>query len=97
MSDDWTTGTGEYALPPIKAKVGEEAAPSGPDLIRDVDERDLNLLDAFYHQLALDASADPRPNTAQEEEDDAWLLARARARMSMTPEQVRAMRARGGR
>src|SRR5262245_5213252 len=97
MSDDWTTGTGEYARPLIKAKGAEETAPSGPDPMLDIDERDLNVLDAYYHQLALDASADPRPNTAVEDEDDAWLVARARQRMSMTPEHVREMRARGRR
>lgn len=97
MSDDWTTGTGEYDRPALKVKGGEEAPPSGADPLLDIDERDLNVLDAYYHQLALDASADPRPNTAAEAEDDAWLMERARQRMSMTPEQFREMRARGRR
>src|SRR6185503_13559336 len=79
----------EHSRSAIEVKPVNEVAPAPPGA-DDVDpalgfsEADLNLLDAFYHQLALDASQDPRPNTPEEDEDDAWLMECARKRMSMS-------------
>jgi hypothetical protein len=83
-----------------EAKTVDEGAPAPPaadgvDPVLGVSEADLNLLDAFYHQLALDAAADPRPSTPEEDADDEWLMERARQRMSMSPDEVRAQRERG--
>lgn len=58
------------------------------DVTGGISEEDLRLLDAVNHELALDASNDPRPNTPEEDEADADLLARAQRTMSMAPEQV---------
>jgi len=55
-------------------------------------EEELRLLDAENHEQALKASEDPRPNTAEEDEADADLLARARRTMSMTREKVARIR-----
>ncbi len=100
MSDDWSTPTAEYERPGSKATAADDAEAITRDEIDPVlgiTERDLNLVDAFYYHLALEASQDPRPNTAEEDADDEWLIARARERMSMSPAEVRAQRARGRR
>jgi transposase len=57
-------------------------------IMGDVSDRDLNLLDAFYHQLALDAAEDPRPTTPEEDADVGWLMVRARQRMSTSSAEV---------
>ena len=102
MSDRWTSPTVERVRSPVEVKTVDEIAPERPepdgvDPALGVSEADLNLLDALYHQLALDAAEDPRPNTPEEDADDAWLMARARARMSMSPAEVRAQRERDRR
>lgn len=55
-------------------------------------ERDLRLLDAYYHELAIQASEAPRPNTPDEDLDDEWLLDRARQRAAMTRDELTALR-----
>jgi hypothetical protein len=102
MSDRWRSPTVEHSRSPIEVKPVDEVAPASPgadgvEPVLGVSEADLNLLDAFYHQLALDASQDPRPNTPEEDEDDAWLMERARQRMSMSPAEARAQRERDRR
>jgi hypothetical protein len=81
MTDDWSTPTGEYAR--------GESAPDDPtpdlDVFDGVGERDLRILDAFFHELALDASNDPTPNTPEEQAEDDALMAWAERLMS-TPE-----------
>ncbi len=72
MSNRWTSPTVEHGRSAVEAKTVDEgtaAAPAadGVDPVLGVSEADLNLLDAFYHQLALDAAADPRPNTPEED------------------------------
>ncbi len=96
MSDDSTRPTAP-ARRPIRVTVtlsaGEVAR--SVEVTGEIAEEDLRLLDAINHELALDASNDPRPNTPEEDVADADLLARAKRTMSMTPEQVaRARRAR---
>lgn len=101
MSDRWTS-------PPVKqgrsveVKTVDEVAPAPPaadgvDPVPGVSETELELLDAVNHQLALEASEDPRPNTPEEDADDEWLMERARQRMSISPAEVRAQRERDRR
>ena len=63
MTDDWSTPTGER----MPFEVGNDDATPDSDLLLAVEERDLRLLDAFFHELALDASNDPTPNTPEEQ------------------------------
>lgn len=106
MSDRRTSPTVEHALSSVEVKTEvktvDEVAPEppGPDDVDPalaVSEADLNLLDAFYHQLALAAAADPRPSTPEEDADVEWLMDRARQRMSISPAEVRAQRERDRR
>jgi hypothetical protein len=59
-----------------------------------VTESDLRLLDAYYHERAIDASEDPRPNTEEEQAADDALLAAMRKTMSMSPAEAYASRSR---
>jgi hypothetical protein len=102
MSDRWTSPTVEQGRSAVEVKTVDEVAPAPPaadgvDPVLGVSETDLDLLDALNHQLALDASEDPRPNTPEEDADDEWLMNRARQRMSMSPAEVRAQRDRDQR
>jgi hypothetical protein len=102
MSDRWTSPTVEHDRSAVEGKILDEVAPSQPGAdgvapVLGVSEADLALLDAVNHQFALDASEDPRPNTPDEDADDAWLMDRARKRMSMSPGEVRAQRERDRR
>jgi hypothetical protein len=73
----------------------DEGRAGGIEVADGIREDDLRLLDAVNHELALDASDDPSPNTPEEDEADADLLARAQRTMAMSPEQVARAR-RGG-
>ena len=102
MSDRRTSPIVEPGRSAVDVKTVDQVAPSPPgadavDPVLGVSEADLNLLDNFYHQLALDAAEDPRPNTPEEDADDEWLMDRAQKRMSMSPAEVRAQRERDRR
>lgn len=102
MSDRWTLPTAKHGRSAVEGKAVDEIAPARPaadcvDPILGVSETELELLEAVNHQLALDAAQNPRPNTPEEDADDAWLMNRARQRMSMSPAEVRAQRERGRR
>jgi hypothetical protein len=102
MSDRWTSPTIEQGRSAVEVKTGDEVALAPPaaegvDPVLGVSETDLELLDALNHQLALEASTDPRPNTPEEDADVEWLMNRARQRMSMSPSEVRAQRERDRR
>ena len=70
MTDDWSEPTGEhepFADTPTKEYVADP-------LLRVVDldgvsEQDIRIVDAFFQELALDASEDPSPPTAEEQEN----------------------------
>jgi hypothetical protein len=99
MSDRSTWPPIEQSRSAVKVKTADEVAPAQPAAVVvaptiGASEADLNLLDNLYHELALDAAEDPRPNTPEEDADDAWLMERARQRMAMSPAEVRAQRKR---
>lgn len=98
MNDNSTPPTKHARTRKVTATVPtDEAGACGTEVTGGISDEDLRLLDAINHELALDASNDPRPNTPEEDEADADLLARAQRTMSMTPEQVaRERRARRG-
>ncbi len=63
-------------------------------LVLGVSEADIRLVDAYYHELALEASNDPSPLTREEQIADAeWAESFARLK-AMTPDELRAERAR---
>ncbi len=55
--------------------------------------KDLNLVDAYFHELGIQAAEDRRPNTPEEQALDDALFARMKETMTKSPEQVRAERA----
>ncbi|MCA9674152.1 MAG: hypothetical protein KC464_03840 [Myxococcales bacterium] len=81
MTDDWSTPTGER----MPFEVGNDDATPDSDLLLAVEERDLRLLDAFFHELALDASNDPTPNTPEEQAEDDAMMAWAQRLMATRP------------
>ena len=54
--------------------------------------KDLNLFNAYWHELAVMASEDPRPNTPEEQAADDELYAKCLEAMSKSPAEVRAER-----
>lgn len=78
MTDDWSTPTGEYD----RFEATNEDTTPDSDLLLSVEERDLRILDAFFHELAMDASTDPTPNTPEEQAEDDALMAWAHEMMS---------------
>ena len=63
-----------------------------PDLAIPV--KDLNVFNAYWHELAVLASEDPRPNTAEEQAADDELHAKCLETLSKSPAEVRAERER---
>lgn len=63
-----------------------------PDL--GIPVKDLNLFNAYWHELAVLASEDPRANTAEEQAADDELHAKCLETMSKSPAEVRAERER---
>jgi len=95
MSDDWSPPTGEYERLRILASV--EVAPEVEDEdcvdpVLGISERDLRLVDAFYHNLGVQASEDPSPPTAEEQESIDWLGDQFAKLQAMTPEELEALR-----
>ena len=70
MNDDWTTPTGEH----LRDDFADECTPA-PDLLPRTDDADAHLLDAFFHEMALDASNDLTRNTCEEQTADDALVA----------------------
>jgi hypothetical protein len=56
--------------------------------------KDLNLFNAYWHELSVLASEDPRENTAEEQAADDELHAKCFETMSKSPAEVRAERER---
>ncbi len=94
MSDDWTPPTGEYERPRIIASVEVSAGSDVEciDPVLGISERDLRLVDAFYHNLGVQASEDPSPPTAEEQESIDWLGEQFAKLHAMTPEELDVLR-----
>lgn len=94
MSDDWTPPTGEYERPRIIASVEVKAAPAVEciDPVLGLSERDLRLVDGFYHNLGVQASEDPSPATAEEQDSIDWLGEQFARLQAMSPEELDALR-----
>ena len=97
MSDDGSPPTAEHDRLGATPR-NDEHAPSPPpddvDPVVGVSERDLRVVDAYYHHLALDASEDPAPPTATEQVQLAAIRAHNDRLLAMTPEDMLAERAR---
>jgi len=81
MTDDWSTPTGEY----VRGEAAINDATPDLDLLQGVEERDLRILDALFHELALEAAKDPTPNTPEEQAEDDKLMAWAEQLMATPP------------
>jgi len=94
MSDDWTPPTGEYERPRIIASVKVPAEPEVEciDPVLGISERDLRLVDGFYHNLGVQASEDPSPPTLEEQESIDRLGEQFAKLQAMSPEELDALR-----
>ena len=104
MNDEWCPPTGEQTIPAeLTAATAPDAAHDteaslksfeGADLVLGVSEADIRMVDAFFHEVALDASEDKSPLTPAELLADAESVAAFERLKAMTPEEQRAERAR---
>lgn len=78
MTDDWSTPTGE------NDRIVEPSDDANADVLHHDEEQDERMLDAFFHEIALEASNDPTPNTPDEQAEDDALMAWAE-RLIATP------------
>ena len=95
-SDD---NTPAFGVPAGRAVVANDEASAeqtadelDPDLAIPV--KDLNVFNAYWRELAVIASEDPRPNTAQEQTADDELYSKCLEVTSKSPAEVRAERER---
>ena len=71
MTDDWSEPTGEHE--PFADIPTQEYIPDDPEALprvvdlEGVSERDVRIVDAFFQELALDASEDPSPPGVDEQ------------------------------
>ena len=91
-SDD---NTPAFGVPAGRAVVANDEASAeqatdelDPDLAIPV--KDLNVFNAYWRELAVIASEDPRPNTAEEQAADDELYAKCLEVTSKSPAEVRA-------
>ncbi len=105
MSDDWCSPTGELDPTRGGAASGEGARlrnrgetpvelDDEGDPVLGVTHGELRMVDAFFHELALDAAADPRSPTPAEQVAVDNLRARFERLKAMTPEEQVAERER---
>ena len=104
MNDEWSPPTGEQLIPVDLDNVTGSTTPNareidarrteGADLVLGVSEADIRLVDAFYHELALEASAVKLSASPAEQLADAESVAAFERLKAMTPEEQRAERAR---
>jgi len=96
MNDDGFELSEELA--PYWVAPANDVLPSERDEVVDpvlgIPTKDLRLVDSYFHELAMEAALDPRPNTPEEQAIDDALLARARERMTISPDELRALRRR---
>ena len=95
-SDDNTPAFGVPAGRTVAAIDETSAEPTAdehdPDLAIPV--KDLNVFNAYWRELAVMASEDPRPNTSEEQATDDELYAKCLETTSKSPAEVRAERER---
>lgn len=84
MNDDWSTPTGEH----LRGDYTDECTPV-PDLLPSTDDADARLLDAFLHELAVDASNDLAPNIADEQDQDDELMSWTSEMIARSPSRGR--------
>lgn len=99
MTDEWCPPSGEHSIPKDVETVTanhNDAAQSATcgDLVLGVSEADFRLVDAFFYELALDASNDPSPPTREEQAANAALAASFARLKAMSPDELRVERAR---
>lgn len=95
-SDDKTPSLGVPAIP--RAITIEEVSPDSPsdafDPERSIPIKDLNVVDAYWHERGMLACEDPRPSTPEEKERALATYHSLVKMMSRPPEEVRAERRR---
>ncbi len=98
MSDDWSSPTGEFEPARGGAASGQGARlrnrgetpvdTDDGDSVLGVTAGELRMVDGFFHELALDDAADPRPPTPAEQVAIGNLRARFERLKAMTPEEA---------
>jgi hypothetical protein len=96
MTDDWSPPTGEHEQPHRDPadRTGPSLRPLDGDIEADlgVTAGELRIVDAFFHELALEAAADPRPPTPEEQEAVMHMRDRFERLKAMSPEEQDAER-----
>jgi hypothetical protein len=92
-TDDWSPPTDEYERPSIRASVDrpQPVERDWIDPVLGISERDLLLVEAFYHNLGVEASEDPSPPTPDEQESIDWLGAQFEKLKAMTEDELAAL------
>jgi hypothetical protein len=95
-SDDNTPAFGVPAGRAVVANDEASAEQTGDELDPDlaIPVRDLNVFNAYWHELAVISSEDSRPNTAEEQAADDELYAKCLETTSKSPAEIRAQRER---
>lgn len=93
MTDDWSEPTDERKRFRSRATMEPRDDDAVVDPVLGIAERDLRLVDAFFHHLGIDASEDPSPATPEEQESIDWLRERFEHLQAMSPEELLALRA----
>ena len=107
MNDEWCPSTGEHVIPTGLDEVtaartrgtardidATARSADNMDLILGVSETDVRLVDALYHELALDASNARTPASRAERDANAESAASFARLKAMTPDELSAERAR---
>ena len=94
MKDDWSPPTAEHAIQRRPRDGAATATNDEIDPVLGVSERDLRIVNAFYHELALDASQDPAPLTPRELVELGKLEESLSRVKSMSEEELLSLRAR---
>ncbi|MCB9507846.1 MAG: hypothetical protein H6709_02240 [Kofleriaceae bacterium] len=93
MTDDWCPPTDERESPRMPEAIPTATAPSDDlDPVLGISEGDIRMVDAFYHELAVDASEAERPRTADEEAAELRLAGSFEQLKTMTRDELLAIR-----
>lgn len=93
MTDDWSEPTGERRRFRNRATMEPPDDDACVDPVLGISERDLRLVDGFYHNLGVQASEAPSPPTPDEEGSIEWLGERFEELKAMSTDELLALRA----
>jgi len=93
MNDDWRSSTGKRVTVYTQG-VAPPSLSDGVDLVLRISEGDVRIVDAYYDELALEASRDRSPPTPEEQVELDKLAASSERLKTMTRAEMLVLRAR---